>query len=677
MFWMRVLFYYSCMSYLTRLLAPPVEKRAHPSSNEAWWSMGSFNTAAGVDVTIEGSLVYPAVLACVRVLAEDVATLPLILYERLRPRGKRRATTHALFTLLHDAPNPEMTSVEYRETSMVHLTLWGNAYSEIEFDKAGRILALWPLRPDRMRIERRNGHLTYLYRVQVGGAEVPLSAASIMHVRGMGSDGVYGYSPIALARQAVGLGLAAEEFGARFFSNGARPGGVLQHPGALSDLAYSRLKTSWDEEHRGLEAAQRVSILEEGMSYHQIGVPPEDAQFLETRRFQVNEIARLYRIPPHKIGDLERATFSNVEQQSIDYVVSTLRPWLVRWEQALLLRLLTPRERELLAVEFKVDGLLRGDTATRYQAYATARQWGWMSANDVRELENMNPVDDGDIYLTPLNMMEAGNEPADAVGAPVTRALAGGETRAATKLHAAAQRNRLAKTYRLVLASTAQRIVNREVNDIGNAARRLLGSAERSERRGQTEFDEWLTGFYEEHRKFIISYLGPMIQTYTDLVLDRVEAETGMDAPRSDMLAYAGGILVNMANMWIGRSEKRVHKALEGAGPAEQQQAVEAELKRMQENQADDFAQDASVRVNNAVAVRAYAAIGVLSKRWVAFGDNCPYCNELNGRTIEIGINFLGLDDLLHPAGAEPFRSGGNIGAAPLHAGCDCMVVAG
>lgn len=212
-----------------------------------------------------------------------------------------------------------------------------------------------------------------------------------------------------LAREAIGMALATEEYGARFFGNGAKPGGVLEHPGKLSKEAQDRLRTSWNEMHQGLSKQHRIAILEEGMSYKQIGIPPEDAQFLETRKFQLNEIARIFRIPPHLVGDLERATFSNVEQQSIDFVVHTIRPWLVRWEQAIKLKLFTPTERRRFFAEFVADGLLRGDIKSRYEAYAIGRQNGWLSADDIRELENMNPLPDdtGKVYLVPLNMVPA------------------------------------------------------------------------------------------------------------------------------------------------------------------------------------------------------------------------------------------------------------------------------
>ncbi|MBK8211614.1 MAG: phage portal protein [Rhodospirillales bacterium] len=360
-------------------------------------------------MSTEGSLGYAAVLAATRVLSEGVAQLPLILYER-EAKGRRRATDHRLYPLLHAAPNPAMTSFELRELMMIHLPLWGNAVCEIVRDSAGRPAQLWPLMPQWMTINAAvDGTRWYTYRPP-GFAEVPLRSEQVLHVPGMGSDGIAGRSLIRLARESVGLGMAAERYGATVFGNGTVPGGVLEHPGELGEEAYERLRKSWSERHEGLANAQRLAILEEGMKYNRIGIPPEDAQFLETRKFQRTEIAAIFRVPPHMIGDLERATFSNIEQQSLDFVIYTLSPWLVRIEQRISLQLLSQAERARFYVEHLVDGLLRGDIASRYQAYSTGRQWGWLSANDVRQLENMNPVADGDAYLVPLNMIEMGAE---------------------------------------------------------------------------------------------------------------------------------------------------------------------------------------------------------------------------------------------------------------------------
>jgi HK97 family phage portal protein len=287
---------------------------------------------------------------------------------------------------------------------MSHLLLWGNAFAQIIRDGRGVVLALYPLLPDRMTVDRTtDGHLYYEYRKDTG--YVILLPEDVLHIPGLGYDGLIGYSPIAMAKNAIGMAIATEEYGSKFFANGASPGGVLEHPGVVKDPA--RIRESWNVVYQGSGNAHRVAVLEEGMKFQPIGIPPEQAQFLETRKFQINEIARIFRIPPHMIGDLEKSSFSNIEQQSLEFVKYTLDPWVVRWEQAMQRTLLSPTEKKDYFIKFNVDGLLRGDYQSRMNGYAVGRQNGWMSSNDIRELENLNRIPEelgGDLYLINGNM---------------------------------------------------------------------------------------------------------------------------------------------------------------------------------------------------------------------------------------------------------------------------------
>lgn len=348
-----------------------------------------------------------AVYACVRILSETLAALPLQLY-RYTAGGKERVYDHPLYHILHDEPNPEMTSFIFRETLMSHLLIWGNAYAQIIRDKLGRIQGLYPLRPDKMTVCRdESGQIYYIYTKTTDEnpaikpyGQVPLRKDEVLHIPGLGFDGLVGYSPIAMARNAVGMTMACEEYGASFFANGASPSGVLEHPGILKDPA--KVRDSWNAVYQGSANAHKVAVLEEGMKYQQIGIPPEEAQFLETRKFQLNEIARLYRIPPHMIGDLEKSSFNNIEQQSMEFVKYTLDPWVIRWEQAMQKALFLPEEKKQYFLKFNVNGLMRGDYESRMTGYSIGRQNGWLSANDIREMEDMNPVPDeegGNLYL--------------------------------------------------------------------------------------------------------------------------------------------------------------------------------------------------------------------------------------------------------------------------------------
>jgi HK97 family phage portal protein len=371
-------------------------------------------TSSGKTVNERTAMQTTAVYSCVRILAESIAGLPIHVYRYKGDGSKEKVVTHPLYTLLHDEPNPEMTSFVFRETLMSHLLLWGNAYAQIIRDGRGRVLALYPLLPSKMEVNRApNGDLYYTYRRDSGESRidpdyktVTLRRDEVLHIPGLGFDGLVGYSPIAMAKNAIGMALATEEYGAAFFANGANPGGVLEHPGVVKDP--QRVKDSWNTAYQGSKNAHRVAVLEEGMKYQQVGIPPEQAQFLETRKFQINEIARIFRVPPHMVGDLEKSSFSNIEQQSLEFVKYTLDPWVIRWEQGLRQSLILPSEKSTYFISFNLDGLLRGDYASRMRGYSTARQNGWMSANDIRELENMNRIpaeEGGDLYLVNGNML--------------------------------------------------------------------------------------------------------------------------------------------------------------------------------------------------------------------------------------------------------------------------------
>ena len=381
----------------------PVDKAA-----DAGYSFLFGRTTSGKPVNERTAMQTTAVYACVRILAEAIASLPLHVYEYQDDGGKKLVHDHPLYYLLHDEPNPEMTSFVFRETLMSHLLIWGNAYAQIIRDGAGRVLGLYPLLPDKMDVQRDDkGNIYYVYSRNSDEnpmfkeyGNIKLKAEDVLHIPGLGFDGLIGYSPIAMAKNAVGMTLACEEYGASFFANGANPGGVLEHPGVLKDP--SKVRESWNSVYRGVNNAHKIAVLEEGMKYQQIGIPPEEAQFLETRKFQINEIARLYRIPPHMVGDLDKSSFSNIEQQSLEFVKYTLDPWVIRWEQSLQRSLLLPGEKGKYFIKLNVDGLLRGDYQSRMNGYAVGRQNGWFSANDIREMENMNPIPDeegGKLYL--------------------------------------------------------------------------------------------------------------------------------------------------------------------------------------------------------------------------------------------------------------------------------------
>ena len=398
------------MSLVNRV-ATVVEKRA---LNETQWLLQMLQgprSHSGAFVSVDNAMGNSAVFDAVRIVSESIGMMPLFLYKQSAAGGKSKDTNHPVYALLHDQPNPFMTSQTLRETLTGHLLTWGNAYAEIQRDGGLRPVALWPLRPDHMQvsldIDKATGQprLRYLYDTP-DGSQVGMYPSSVMHVKGFSKDGVKGYSVVGLAREAIGLALATEEFGARFFGNGAAPGGVLQHPGKLTDDGAKRLALSWEEAHKGLTNSHRVAVLEEGVTWTKIGIPPEDAQFLATRLFQIEEIGRWFNIPLRKLQHpTAREDPEEVEQE---YATATLLPQCERFEQAYQLSLLSPQERKVYFVEHNMDVLLRPKTLVRYQAYAIARQQGILNTDEIRAKENMDPIGEangGDVYLAPMNMV--------------------------------------------------------------------------------------------------------------------------------------------------------------------------------------------------------------------------------------------------------------------------------
>lgn len=367
-------------------------------------AFGGFPSKSGQRVNHETAMRLSSVFACVRVLSESLAQLPLILYRGGDGDTKQRATDHPLYWLLHNQPNQWQTSFEFRELLMWHAALRGNAYAYIN-RAGGRIAELLPLDPDKTKVVTKPDlSLSYIVSRMDGRAPLEFAARDIFHLRGPSLDGIQGLSVVTYARETIGLAMATEEHGARFFSNGGRPSGILTRPAekkALSETAAQNLLNSFVQKYSA-ENAMRTLLLEEGTTFTPVTMKNDDMQFLETRKFQKEEICSIFRVPPHMIGALDRATFSNIEQQSIDFVTHALGPWLARWEQAIMRDLIHERQQGDVFAEFLVEGLLRGDTISRYSAYGSAITNGWMTRNEVRGKENLNPLPGLDEPLTPV-----------------------------------------------------------------------------------------------------------------------------------------------------------------------------------------------------------------------------------------------------------------------------------
>lgn len=422
------------------LLTQVLQRRSVTSGvgRPAQWLVDMFGgrpASSGVRVNETTAMSWTALSAGIRFLAEGIASMPLEVMRRLVPKGREAATNHYLYWLLHDQPNPDMTSFEWRELSQTHILLWGNAYSQIVRDGLGRPLELWPLNPDRVQL-RRNQAGQLVYSVSIPSDDLTatrsefrtLPQEEVLHIRGPSRWGFLGERIAQVYPEAIGLGLATEEMAARFFGSGMLASGILQHPGLLGDEAQARLRKQVESQAMGLTKAHRTLILEEGMKWQQTTIEPEKAQFLGTRQFLVQEASRILRIPPHLLYDLSRATFSNIENQGIEVVTYTLLPWVRRWEQRLNMQLII--QQNAMYTRFNLAGFLRGETQARVAYYQAGRQGGWLSANDIRELDDMNPIPGGDVYLEPVNMRPLGSaaEPPPLPTIPPANALpAGGE----------------------------------------------------------------------------------------------------------------------------------------------------------------------------------------------------------------------------------------------------------
>ena len=425
----------------------------------------------GSNVSIDKGLGFIPVYAAVRVISEVMASLPLQVYERLEPRGKRLAPEHRLYDILHRAPNPEMSSFVYREQAQSHIEAWGNHFAEIEYDRDGFPLHLWPLRPDNMQVGRENGKLVYLYRLPEG-KEVKLSRRQVFHVPGISFNGLVGHSPIQMVRKGLALAMATEEMAGRYYDNDARPGVVLKHPGELSTDAAKRLAESFDATHSGLTNKHRTAVLEEGMDIETVGFPAEDSQLIEQQRWSIPQTSRIFNLSPHMLHDLERSTFNNIEESNLNVSTFQFGPRAARFQQQVNLQLLVDDPRHFS--EINMDGLMRGRTLDRMQAYWQRFQMGSLSPNDIRALENDNPIDGGDVYYVAANLSPvAGDDSAPVLPEiPPLELMAGG----IRSMKAADDRKRIAERYRPLFERVTRELINFEQEQVLAEAERRFAA---------------------------------------------------------------------------------------------------------------------------------------------------------------------------------------------------------
>ena len=670
------------------MLTGALERRASPEnpstnlSNPAPWLWeglgGSMDTVSGVSVNAKTALGSSPFWSAVKIITEDVATLPLITYQRLQPRGKERARDHPNFQLLRNQPNPDMNAVTFWEMFVGHVILWGGGFAEKELDGAGRTVALWPLAPDKTRVVRLNSRKFVVTRLP-NGQEVRLPAENVFHVPGFGFDGLNGVSVVTFHRRTLGLGLAMKEFGERFYGQGTTMSGLLTTDTVLKDKEQrDRLTDSMRLMHEGLGKSHRFALLEGGLKWQQMGTSPRDSQFIEGRKFDVLEVARLFRMPPHKLGDLDRAIQANVEGMQQSYYVDTLRPWLTRIEAAINTQLFIESERAEFFAEFLPDAILRGDIKTRFEAYRTGIQNGFLSPNDARDRENMNAFEGGDRHFIQLNMVPvelagAGLEPSDNDG---ERALlpAPDRRREIRTKRSIAARFRLRQLHEPVFERAVRSALAREIP----AARRALKSAFAG--RDAQDFQGWIGKFYPEHHKRLVALFAPIVRAYGEVVVGAALEELGSDVTPEGLDAFAAEFTDELATREVNNSIAQLRAILRDTEAEEMEAALRDRLDTWEETRARKTARRESVLGGGAFAVFAFAAAGVTRLVWSTVGKSCPACLGLDGKIVEIHSTFAQPGDVLNPDGngdRAPITVSRSFTHPPAHGGCDCVVVGG
>lgn len=755
------------MAILDAMVAP-FEARARTSgvTSPTQWlieAMGGPRSKAGKSVTERTAARVSTVFACVRIISEDVSRLPLHMYERT-DEGRQRASGHPLYPRITGRANPEMPMKTFRELITGHAALWGAGYAEIELNEGGRPVAFWPLLPNCTKAVRHDG-VKYLVTTLLDGTQEILRPGQYLHIPGPAwlNDGLDGDHPVRLAREAIGIAMAAEEYGARLFGNGALQSGLLISEKKLNEDQRKQVETGW-KKYTGISNAHRSALLEANLKWQPTSINPDDAQSLETRRFQVEEVARYYRMPLVLLGHTEKATSwgTGIEQFMRGYVTHTLGSWLTRWEEWMAHHLLSERDSQAYYFEHVLEDLLKNDIATRFQAYATAVQNGWMNRNEVRIRENMNriPGDAGDAYTAQLNMAELGEvvgaalvsvlgrgglppaasdpsaakpEPRGllpgASGFPVT--VGGGATAvrvvpdggnllvewaspsgtlrteqlsssvSAEKAQAFAvekarrlglaqrslrSRRRLERRFREVFHEAFGRAVRREASHIRRLAKRLdpVDGDLDPER-----FVAEVADFYEMETLrggeapaghmawFAREYRRPLT-AYAELVRAEVLEEREEEDAEDNLGAVIPAYITRFLRRHGARSTNQMQKLARTVQRELLREALEQRMDEWEERRPDKMAQEESVHAGGSVARMTYFVVGVVSLEWVAFGENCPLCDELTGKVVGIQEAFLRKGERIDPDDEDtaPLETKRSILNPPLHAGCDCGIVA-
>ena len=639
-------------------------------------SLNDFVNATDLDyrmsnITPDTSLVLSAVQGCVRVISEDIASLPLHVYTTSK-NGKEKAKDNPMYKLLHLQPNQWQDSFTFFQTAMTHLLLWGNCYCEIVYKK-GQVDQLFLIQPDIVTKVSINNKIWYKIKLQ--NEERFIKDEYMMHLMALTKDGFNGISPIKEAVDVFDLTYSAQRFGVKFFQNGANAGGVIEHPGTLKEQGYNNLKKSFERRNGGLENSHRLMILEEGMKYSQITVPPNHAQMLETRKFQVEDIARIFRVPLHLIQALDHATNNNIEHQSLDFVIHTLRPWLVRWEKMFKLKLFYDTD---LFAEFGVDGLLRGDYKTRMEGYSIARQNGFLTVNEIRSLENLNTVPTGDTFLQPLNMVEVGKEPTkepqkEKKSLENRENTAKNEEKPETLMSKtvenrdknAKNRSKVALNFRPLMQKAFEDIAKREKADI-------MRQLEKIKNKQPEDIIAYIEKFYSTHGEYMRGKMLPVSESLAKILDEMASDEINVEPNEKNSKQFAQEFTDSYIDKYIIRHKSQLISLINEnreEGDPEYIELMEERVVEWVEKQPEKSSLETIIQLAGFIVSMAFFSRG-RKLVWINTGDDtCPYCQNMNGTVIEQDQYFAKdggtvLDMKINGSKRHP----------PLHQGCVCMV---
>ena len=667
-----------------------LEERQSPGPIDYFWYEPINRFLGQPDVTANSALSSTPVWAAVNLISGTIGSLPLILYRELADGGKERARDLPLYDLLRWQPNGFQTAVEFFEMGQGHLCLRGNAFFRLETNRADELVAIVPLHPDRMRLKLLDDGVIEYHYERGGAAPRVFSSEEILHVKGLSSDGLIGYSPITVAAGTIALSQSAERYGSRFFNNSATPSGILSHPGKLKPEARSNIKQSWQAAH-GSGKQHSVALLEEGLAWTALSVSPEEAQFLETRKFQAEEVARLFNVPPHLLMLLDRSTFSNVTEQNRSFATNCIRPWAIRWEQAIRKSVLERFSEDGMFTEFLMDSLLRPDTMARAQANQILLQNGALSIDEWRARENLNPLDSraGEVHWMPLNIAPvsvAEKVPGDDEAARLLRDelrsldFEVDDSFGLRELRSLASRRKVADATKPLIEEVSQRLLKREVKAVRRMMKKQLAGIDNGrELRGTDGLFTDLEEFYHgEFTEVIAEALLPIMRSYARQIYTQAALEVGFPPEFTpDLEEFIQGYVDVVVVQHSVQSRQALQAIISETHFTEVVNALELKLAEWLDKRAKKMAARQTTEGNGAFSKFAYVAGGVVSVRWVTSGAaTCPFCRKLNGQVVESFTNFINAGQALESDQGKlvPRR---NVSHPPAHPGCDCYISSG